>query len=396
MQITVQKYGGKSVATISRIKQVAKKIVKRQKSGEKLVVVVSAMSDTTDRLLEFAKLVSPNPPERELDMLLTAGERISMALLSMAIWCNGGRAISFTGSQSGIITDDNHTRARIVEIRANRIIEELNNDKIVIVAGFQGVSGRREITTLGRGGSDTTAVALACALGADVCEIYSDVDGIYSADPKKVKGARHIDEIDYETLFDMTFFGAKVVHSRAVEMARKFGVKLVLASSMKEGNYTMVKSKSLEGAKFIAVSSHPEIYWIEATLPRESFRNVVRKLDELRTNLRNPSVTVEDENIRLSFWILPDQLPEVDKLIRDTGRDTFRIYDAGLVAASGYGIAHSAEAIVLITEILEKNAIPYHHIGTTNQSVFIILPKDFVASAEKVLHKRLIAEEEKL
>lgn len=396
MQITVQKYGGKSVATISRIKQVAKKIVKRQKSGEKLVVVVSAMSDTTDRLLEFAKLVSPNPPERELDMLLTAGERISMALLSMAIWSNGGRAISFTGSQSGIITDDNHTRARIVEIRANRIIEELNNNKIVIVAGFQGVSGRREITTLGRGGSDTTAVALACALGADVCEIYSDVDGIYSADPKKIKGARHIDEIDYETLFDMTFFGAKVVHSRAVEMARKFSVKLVLASSMKEGNYTMVKSKSLEGAKFIAVSSHPEIYWIEATLPRESFRNVVRKLDELRTNLRNPSVTVEDENIRLSFWILPDQLPEVDKLIRDTGRDTFRIYDAGLVAASGYGIAHSAEAIVLITEILEKNAIPYHHIGTTNQSVFIILPKDFVASAEKVLHKRLIAEEEKL
>jgi len=396
MQITVQKYGGKSVATISRIKQVAKKIVKRQKSGEKLVVVVSAMSDTTDRLLEFAKLVSPNPPERELDMLLTAGERISMALLSMAIWCNGGRAISFTGSQSGIITDDNHTRARIVEIRANRIIEELNNDKIVIVAGFQGVSGRREITTLGRGGSDTTAVALACALGADVCEIYSDVDGIYSADPKKIKGARHIDEIDYETLFDMTFFGAKVVHSRAVEMARKFGVKLVLASSMKEGNYTMVKSKSLEGAKFIAVSSHPEIYWIEATLPRESFRNVVRKLDELRTNLRNPSVTVENEDIRLSFWILPDQLPEVDKLIRDTGRNTFRIYDAGLVAASGYGIAHSAEAIVLITEILEKNAIPYHHIGTTNQSVFIILPKDFVASAEKVLHKRLIAEEEKL
>ena len=396
MQITVQKYGGKSVATISRIKQVAKKIVKRQKSGEKLVVVVSAMSDTTDRLLEFAKLVSPNPPERELDMLLTAGERISMALLSMAIWCNGGRAISFTGSQSGIITDDNHTRARIVEIRANRIIEELNNDKIVIVAGFQGVSGRREITTLGRGGSDTTAVALACALGADVCEIYSDVDGIYSADPKKIKGARHIDEIDYETLFDMTFFGAKVVHSRAVEMARKFGVKLVLASSMKEGNYTMVKSKSLEGAKFIAVSSHPEIYWIEATLPRESFRNVIRKLDELRTNLSNPSVTVENENIRLSFWILPNQLPEVDKLIRDTGRDTFRIYDAGLVAASGYGIAHSAEAIVLITEILEKNAIPYHHVGTTNQSVFIILPKDFVASAEKVLHKRLIAEEEKL
>jgi len=396
MQITVQKYGGKSVATISRIKQVAKKIVKRQKSGEKLVVVVSAMSDTTDRLLEFAKLVSPNPPERELDMLLTAGERISMALLSMAIWCNGGRAISFTGSQSGIITDDNHTRARIVEIRANRIIEELNNDKIVIVAGFQGVSGRREITTLGRGGSDTTAVALACALGADVCEIYSDVDGIYSADPKKIKGARHIDEIDYETLFDMTFFGAKVVHSRAVEMARKFGVKLVLASSMKEGNYTMVKSKSLEGAKFIAVSSHPEIYWIEATLPRKSFRNVIRKLDELRTNLRNPSVTVEDENIRLSFWILPNQLSEVDKLIRDTGRNTFRIYDAGLVAASGYGIAHSAEAIVLITEILEKNAIPYHHIGTTNQSVFIILPKDFVVSAEKVLHKRLIAEEEKL
>src|SRR5438876_3454848 len=192
MAIVVQKYGGSSVADVTRLRQVADRVMRTRGEGHDVVVVVSAMGDTTDELLALAKQVSPDPPRRELDMLLTCGERISMALLSMALHEQAVPAISFTGSQSGIITNDAHAQARIVEVRPYRIQDELANGKVVIVAGYQGVSSRREVTTLGRGGSDTTAVALAAALGAD-CEIYSDVDGVFSADPRVVPGARKLE-----------------------------------------------------------------------------------------------------------------------------------------------------------------------------------------------------------
>jgi uridylate kinase len=199
MSIIVQKYGGSSVADLDRIGRVAARIRARREAGDQLVVVVSAMGDTTDELLELAKRVSTDPPRRELDMLLTCGERISMALLSMCLHELGVPAISFTGSQSGIITDDSHSQARIVEVRPVRILEELGKAKVVIVAGYQGVSRAREVTTLGRGGSDTTAVALAAALQAEACEIYSDVDGVFSADPRVVPEARKLESLDYET-----------------------------------------------------------------------------------------------------------------------------------------------------------------------------------------------------
>src|ERR1700760_4564391 len=198
MSIVVQKYGGSSVADVARIRTVAERVVRTKQQGHDVVVVVSAMGDTTDELLALAKQVSANPARRELDMLLTAGERISMALLSIAIRDLGGDAISFTGSQSGIITNDRHVDARIVEVRPVRVQDELANGKIVVIAGYQGVSYRREVTTLGRGGSDTTAVAMAAALGAEYCEICSDVDGVYSADPRVVPAARRIDELSYE------------------------------------------------------------------------------------------------------------------------------------------------------------------------------------------------------
>src|SRR3954466_4619003 len=226
MSIVVQKYGGSSVADVTKIAQVADRVMRTRRQGHDVVVVVSAMGDTTDDLLALAKQISVNPDRRELDMLLTAGERISMALLSMAIRERGGDAISFTGSQSGIMTNDRHVDARIVEVRPFRVEDELARGRIVVIAGYQGVSYRREVTTLGRGGSDTTAVAMAAALGAEYCEICSDVDGVYTADPRVVPDARRIATLSYEETQEMAEAGAKVLNAQAVEFAKDNGIAI--------------------------------------------------------------------------------------------------------------------------------------------------------------------------
>src|SRR5213592_2756979 len=226
MSIVVQKYGGSSVADVTPMKQVAERVMRTRRQGHDLVVVVSAMGDTTDDLLALAKQVSPNPDRRELDMLLSAGERIAMALLSMAIREHGGDAISFTGSQSGIVTNDRHVDARIIEVRPFRVQDELARGKIVVIAGYQGVSYRREVTTLGRGGSDTTAVAMAAAVGADYCEICSDVDGVYTADPRVVPAARRIGTLSYEETQELAEAGARVLSAQAVEFAKEKGIAI--------------------------------------------------------------------------------------------------------------------------------------------------------------------------
>jgi aspartate kinase len=242
MALVVQKYGGSSVADADRIKRVAQRIVAARRDGNDVVVVVSAMGDTTDELLDLAQQVSPLPPPRELDMLLTSGERISMALLAMAIANLGASARSFTGSQAGVITDSVHGRARIIDVTPGRIAEALAAGHIAIVAGFQGVSqDTKDITTLGRGGSDTTAVALAAALHAEVCEIYTDVDGVFSADPRIVPTARRIPRISYEEMLEMAACGAKVLHLRAVEYARRHSLPIHVRSSFsaREGTYVV-------------------------------------------------------------------------------------------------------------------------------------------------------------
>src|SRR5258705_2551897 len=226
MAVIVQKYGGSSVADVDKLRRVAERVMRTRAQGHSVVVVVSAMGDTTDELLAMAKKVSPNPQRRELDMLLSAGERISMALLSLAIHELGGDAISFTGSQSGIITNDRHVDARIIEVRPFRVQDELARGKIVVVAGYQGVSYRKEVTTLGRGGSDTTAVAMAAALDAEYCEICSDVDGVYSADPRVVPAARRIAVMSYEETQEMAEAGAKVLNAQAVEFAKDKGIAI--------------------------------------------------------------------------------------------------------------------------------------------------------------------------
>jgi aspartate kinase len=241
MGLVVQKYGGSSVSDAERIKRVAERIVATRKDGHDVCVVVSAMGDTTDELLDLAQQVSPLPPGRELDMLLTAGERISMALLAMAIQSLGLSARSFTGSQAGVITDSSHGRARIIDVTPGRITEAIAKGHIAIVAGFQGVSqDTKDITTLGRGGSDTTAVALAAALGAEVCEIYSDVDGVYSADPRIVPNARHQPTVSYEEMLELAASGAKILHLRCVEYARRYHVPLVVRSSFSSHPGTLI------------------------------------------------------------------------------------------------------------------------------------------------------------
>ncbi len=249
MGLVVQKYGGSSVADAESIKRVAKRIIDTKRSGNEVVVVVSAMGDTTDELIDLAQQVSPLPEGRELDMLLTAGERISMALLAMAIGTLGYEARSFTGSQAGVITDRVHNKARIIDVTPGRIRSALDEGAIAIVAGFQGVSqDTKDITTLGRGGSDTTAVALAAALDAEVCEIYTDVDGVYTADPRLVPSARKQNAVRYEEMLELAASGAKILHLRCVEYARRFDVPIHVRSSFSGLEGTWIRN-SMEGAE---------------------------------------------------------------------------------------------------------------------------------------------------
>ncbi len=282
MSIIVQKFGGSSVADVERIRKVAARVSSRRAEGHQMVVVVSAMGDTTDELLSLAKRMSADPPRRELDMLLTCGERISMALLSMALHELDVPAISFTGSQSGIITDGNHAQARIVEVRPVRIREELAKGKVVIVAGYQGVSRNREVTTLGRGGSDTTAVALAAALGAEAAEIYSDVDGVFSADPRVVPEARKLEALDYGTMQELASAGARVLNAQAVEFARAAGIVIEARSTHGAGTGSRIGP---DPAPVRAVASDTEVRVLE--VPDARLEAVLRRLaeDEIRIRL---------------------------------------------------------------------------------------------------------------
>ena len=260
MAVLVQKYGGSSVADVERIGHVADRVVAARRAGWDVVVVVSAMGKATDELLSLAARVAEHArdgadaekgresPRRELDMLVSTGERVTMALLSIAIAGRGEKAISFTGSQSGILTNDRHFDARIIEVRPHRIEDELSRGKIVIVAGYQGMSYKREITTLGRGGSDTTGVAIAAALGADVCEIYTDVDGVYTTDPNLVPSARKIERISYEEMLELASLGAKVLQIRSVELGMKYGVPIHVRSSFSdvEGTWVVPEEREME------------------------------------------------------------------------------------------------------------------------------------------------------
>ena len=307
MGLVVQKYGGSSVADAAAIKRVAQRIVATKKAGHELVVAVSAMGDTTDELLDLAGQVSPLPSPRELDMLLTAGERISMALLAMAIGDLGYEARSFTGSQAGVITDSVHGKARIIDVTPGRIRQALDEDAIAIVAGFQGVSqDSKDITTLGRGGTDTTAVALAAALGADYCEIYTDVDGVFTADPRIVSTARRIPHITYEEMLEMAACGAKILHLRCVEYARRFTLPIHVRSSF----------STLEGTW---VADEPPSHLIQRGAEAEMEQPIISGVAHDRSEAKITVVGVPDKvgEAAAIFQAVADAETNIDMIVQN-------------------------------------------------------------------------------
>ena len=267
MKVVVHKYGGSSLSSPESIRYVAARVVEQKRSGCQVVVVVSAMGNTTEELLKLARATSSVFPPRELDLLLTAGEQISMALLSMAIIAAGEEAVSLTGPQAGILTCQEHNRARIMGVRPHRVKAELGQGKVVVVAGFQGVSYTGEVTTLGRGGSDTSAVALATALEAQRCEIYSDVDGVYDADPRVIPGARRLDLVDYDEMLEMARAGARVLNADAVEMARAAGLTIWTGATRQAGPGTFVRAKSGPAEQQLAIACRADLLWLNLDEP---------------------------------------------------------------------------------------------------------------------------------
>src|SRR5215216_3418479 len=322
------KFGGTSVGDADKLKRVARRLVDAKEDGSKVVAVVSAMGRTTDELVELAHLVSPRPQAREMDMLLSVGERISCALVAMAIVDLEHTAISLTGSQAGIVTDSAHTKAKIVEVRARRIHEALDRGDIVLVAGFQGVSGDSfDVTTLGRGGSDTTAVALAAALGADACEIFTDVEGVYTADPRLVPGALKLDSVTYEEMLEMSASGAKVMALRAIEVARRYGVRLRVRSTFVDGDGTWIGEEDgvvLEKAIISGVThdtSEAKITIFGVPDQPGVAARVFRALAEAAVNIDMIVQNVSHQGLSdISFTLPKTDVPIADPILDDLAR----------------------------------------------------------------------------
>jgi aspartate kinase len=401
MAVIVQKYGGSSVADVKKLKQVAERVMRTRQQGHDVVVVVSAMGDTTDELLGMAKQVSANPARRELDMLLSAGERISMALLSMAIREMGGDAISFTGSQSGIITNDRHVDARIIEVRPFRVQDELSRGKIVVIAGFQGVSYRKEVTTLGRGGSDTTAVAMAAALDAEFCEICSDVDGVYSADPRVVPAARRIGTLSYEETQEMAEAGAKVLNAQAVEFAKEKGIAIYARATSgplpgvdPSSDGTVVrKSPPRMPGTVVGVASEKDVLIIDGEGPAA---DLLALLDERGVSGKQLHIYAGRTTLAVSRENLHNESQVRDALRAKLG-DRVRLVD-GLAAVSvvGAGINATYANVRAGSDALAAVEATPAGIATSSFRITWMIPRDRTEVAVRALHSRFIEAEQPL
>lgn len=401
MAVIVQKYGGSSVADVDKLKYVAQRVMQTQDQGHQVVVVVSAMGDTTDDLLAMAKKVSPNPDRRELDMLLSAGERISMALLSMAIRELGGDAISFTGSQSGIITNDRHVDARIIEVRPFRVQDELARGRIVVIAGYQGVSYRKEVTTLGRGGSDTTAVAMAAALDAEYCEICSDVDGVYSADPRVVPSASRIGVLSYEETQEMAEAGAKVLNAQAVEFAKEKGIAIYARATKgplpgvdpsADGTVVRRNPPRMPGM-VVGVASERDVIVLES---EAGSGEVLALLEERHVSGKQLHVFSDRTTVAISRENLHDEYRLRDLLqTRLNGRA--RLID-GLAAVSVVGAGITATYANVLAGAATLGRLGIRPTGTATSSFRItwMIPREKTADAVRALHERFIDSKELL
>ena len=405
MPLLVQKYGGTSVGTPERIHAVADRIVRSRRAGTDLVIVVSAMGDTTDDLIDLANRVSDHSHPREMDMLLTAGERISMALVAMAVSDRGQEAVSFTGSQSGIVTDTSHTRAKILEVKADRIREELNRGRVVIVAGFQGVSREREVTTLGRGGSDTTAVALAAALGAQECEIYTDVEGVYTADPRVVPNARKLPELSYDEMLELASLGAKVLHNRSVEIARRFQVPVHVRSSFHESEGSRIrKGDSMEEVVIRGIAHDPDVAKIALLgvpdrpgVASEIFREVGGKGVNVRMIVQaGGSSGKNDVTFAVGSHDVRQVLPIVESVRERLGARAF-VYDpdVAILSVVGEGLATSPGTAGEVFAALAQAGVNIEIISTSSITITCIVRKADLENAVRSLHAALHLEQER-
>ncbi|MCK7642531.1 aspartate kinase [Corynebacterium sp. CCM 8835] len=402
MALIVQKYGGSSLESAERIRRVAERIVATKKQGNDVVVVCSAMGDTTDEFLDLAAQVNPVPPAREMDMLLTAGERISNALVAMAIESFGAKAQSFTGSQAGVLTTERHGNARIVDVTPDRVREALDEGWICLVAGFQGVNkDTRDVTTLGRGGSDTTAVALAAALGADVCEIYSDVDGVYTADPRIVKNARKLDQLCFEEMLELAAVGSKILVLRSVEYARAFGVPIRVRSSYSNDPGTLVTGSMedipVEEAVLTGVAT--DLSEAKVTVlgipdsPGEAAR-VFRVLADAEINidmvLQNIS-SLEDNRTDITFTCPRADGPramELLKKLQSEGACENVLYDdqIGKVSLVGAGMKSHPGVTAVFCEALRDSGVNLELISTSEIRISVLIRETDVETAARALH----------
>lgn len=394
-KIVVQKYGGSSVASIEKLKQVAKQVADTKKRGLQVVVVVSAMGKTTDEFLKLSQQMSPHPARRELDMLLSTGERISMALLAMALHDLGVDAISLTGSQSGILTNDRHSGARIIEVRPIRIEDELAKDKVVIVAGFQGMSYKREITTLGRGGSDTTAVALAAALGAFACEIYSDVDGIYSADPRVVQNAKHLPEISYEEMQELAEHGAKVLNAQAVSWAKKAGIVIYARKTghqvgdRETAVFHPLHSRSLN-QQVTAITGTPQVVCIDC---KKNGDQALTLLEEHQVYFRHSKLLFEGMTSVFQATLVQDDLPDfasVLKALENLGCHPQVDESLGTMTLVGIGIGSDAMFLGKTIQLLRQKGFTVQSMDASPLRVCFWLPQQQIHEATRLLHSALL------
>lgn len=390
MAIIVQKFGGSSVADVDKLRAVARKVIQTKQQGYEVVVVVSAMGDTTDDLLSMARQLAPTPSRRELDMLLSVGERISMALLSMAIHQEGVEAISLTGSQCGIITTASHSNARIIDVRPFRVQDELARGAVVIVAGYQGTSYRREVTTLGRGGSDTTAVALAAALGAEACEIYSDVDGIYSADPRVVLDAQQVASLSYEEMTELAVSGARVLNAEAVKFAQQAGIALYAKSTHHaDSQGTLIRrdgfherAKRAEQGLGLACVSHIEHgVWITAP----SIASLLSSLDHVSVVCWHEEVGPSPQ---VDLFVNTENLsnPEswFDALVQGEG---VKAQMCGLVSVVSAGVGQDLSRVVALRALVQSISDGVHAQFVSGARASWVIDSEHVTHAARALHQ---------
>lgn len=405
MALIIQKYGGTSVADAERVKEVAKRVLRYKEEGHDVIVVVSAPAGTTDSLIRRAYELSESPNKRELDMLLTSGEQISIASLAIAIENLGKKAVSLNAFQVDFKTTDEHTKATILGINTDIIKEKLSEGNVVVFAGFQGITENNEITTLGRGGSDTTAVALGAALKADEVEIYTDVDGVYTADPRVVKNPKKLNTISYQEMLEMAASGAKVLHPRAVEIAARYGIKIHLRSSFDDSTGTIVKEKgdeSMEQVKIIGITSTKNEGKITLSgVPDKPgiAAKVFSKLAKAKINtdiiLQSSSVTKEFNNI--SYTVSIDDLKEAvdisQELKEELGAEGVS-YDANIakISAIGIGLKTHYETTAEIFDTLAENGINIDMISCSEINVSCIIKEEDVNKAVRALHKKFVEE----